>query len=111
MEQFVRKFVLIVAALLLLPTIATGQKAISIPWPEPGIPDLAKRQNLVETLFNPSLSREQRLSLALRAHVRVLIMDKDGPLRRKMPDNLIETLQAQSVRTSKAGPFLRFDLY
>jgi hypothetical protein len=93
------------------PIVATGQRAISIPWPEPGIPDLAKRQQLVEQLFDPALTRVQRQGVARRVGVRVLIMDKEGPLRRDMPPKLIETLERQSVRQSKAGPFLRFDLY
>lgn len=93
------------------PVIATGQKAISVPWPEPGIPDLARRQKLVETLFDPHLTRDERIALARHWDVRVLIMDKDGPLRRKMPPRLVKTLEQQSVRHSAVGPFLRFDLY
>jgi hypothetical protein len=93
------------------PIVAVGQRTISVPWPEPGIPDLRERQLLVGRLFDSSLSRDQRVSLARSAGVRVLIMDEQGPLRRRMPSQLIERLNRQSVRHSRAGPLLRFDLY
>ena len=34
------------------PVVATGQRALSEPWPEPGIPDLAIRQAATEQLFD-----------------------------------------------------------
>ena len=93
------------------PVIATGQRAVSEPWPEPGIADLAQRQAATETLFDPTLSRDARVALAQRWGVRTLIMHRKGALRRKMPAHLIETLQRQAVRQERSGPFLRFDLY
>lgn len=92
------------------PVVATGQRALSVPWPEPMIANLAERQQATERLFDPALTREERLALARRWGVRTLIMDRRGPLRRTMPDGLIERLERQSVRRAKAGPFLRFDL-
>lgn len=93
------------------PVVATGQRAISIPWPEPGIPDLRRRQSLVDRLFDPNLSHDQRVSLARSAGVRILIIDEQGPLRRPMPKKLIDRLTRQSMHQSRVGPLLRFDLY
>jgi hypothetical protein len=92
------------------PIVATGQRVVSVPWPEPMIAGLAGRQAAAERLFDPALSRDDRLRLARRWGAKVLIMDKKGPLRRKMPKGMLETLQAQSVRHSEAGQFIRFDL-
>ena len=93
------------------PVVATGQRALSEPWPEPGIPDLPQRQAATEQLFDPALSRDQRIALAKQWAVKTLIMHRNGALRREMPPRLIETLRAQSIRQERAGPFLRFDLY
>jgi hypothetical protein len=92
------------------PIVATGQRVASVPWPEPGIVDLAERQAAVERLFDPALSRDQRLGLARSLGARTLILDKRGPLRRKMPQGIVAALKAQSIRHSEAGQFIRFDL-
>jgi hypothetical protein len=92
------------------PIVATGQRVVSVPWPEPMIDGLADRQAAAERLFDPALSREQRLALARKWGAKTLIMDKKGPLRRKMPTGMIERLEAQSVRHREAGQFIRFDL-
>jgi hypothetical protein len=92
------------------PIVATGQRVVSVPWPEPMIDGLAARQAAAERLFDPALSREQRLALARHWGAKVLIMDRKGPLRRKMPKGMIERLKAQSVRHSESGEFIRFDL-
>ncbi|HEX8241728.1 MAG TPA: hypothetical protein VF574_18480 [Allosphingosinicella sp.] len=92
------------------PIVATGQRVVSVPWPEPMIDGLAKRQAAAERLFDPALSRDQRLRLARHWGARTLIMDKKGPLRRKMPKGMLQRLEAQSVRHSEAGHFIRFDL-
>lgn len=92
------------------PIVATGQRVVSVPWPEPMIDGLAARQAAAERLFDPALTRAERLALARSWGARILIMDKRGPLRRKMPKGMIETLKAQSVRHSEAGGFVRFDL-
>jgi hypothetical protein len=92
------------------PIVATGQRVVSVPWPEPGIHDLAERQQAAERLFDPALSREQRLALARRWGAKTLILDTRGPLRRRMPAGLVQRLEAQSVRQSRSGVFLRFDL-
>jgi hypothetical protein len=92
------------------PIVATGQRVVSVPWPEPMIDGLAARQAAAERLFDPALSREQRLALARRWGAKVLVMDKKGPLRRRMPKGMVQTLEAQSVRHSESGEFIRFDL-
>jgi hypothetical protein len=92
------------------PIVATGQRVVSVPWPEPMIAGLADRQAAAERLFDPALTRGRRLALARHWGAKILIMDKKGPLRRKMPRGMIETLKAQSVRQSEAGDFIRFDL-
>jgi hypothetical protein len=92
------------------PIVATGQRAVSVPWPEPMIGGLAERQAAAERLFDPALSRDERLRLARRWGARTLIMDVKGPLRRKMPEHMLERLEAQSIRTSQAGRIIRFDL-
>ena len=92
------------------PIVSTGQRVVSVPWPEPEIPSLVERQAAVERLFDPALSRQQRLQLARHWGVKSLIMDKDGPLRRPMPKRILEVLGKQSVRRSEAGIFIRFDL-
>jgi hypothetical protein len=92
------------------PIVATGQRVASVPWPEPMIDDLAQRQAAVERLFDPSLSRDQRLRLARHWGAKTLILDKRGPLRRKMPRGIVAILKAQSVRHSAAGQLIRFDL-
>jgi len=92
------------------PIVATGQKVVSIPWPEPMIGNLPERQEVAERLFDPALGRKDRLALARRWGAKTLILDARGPNRRPMPVGLVQTLQAQSVRHSRVGPFLRFDL-
>jgi len=92
------------------PIVATGQRVVSVPWPEPMIEGLAERQAAAERLFDPALSRDERLRLARHWGSKTLIMDKRGPLRRKMPKGMLERLEAQSVRRSEAGRFIRFDL-
>jgi hypothetical protein len=92
------------------PIVATGQRVVSVPWPEPMIDGLAARQAAAERLFDPALTRDQRLALARIWGAKILIMDKKGPLRRKMPKGMLQTLEAQSVRHSQAGQFIRFDL-
>lgn len=92
------------------PIVATGQRVVSVPWPEPMIDGLAERQAAAERLFDPALSRDERLRLARIWGAKTLIMDKRGPLRRKMPKDMLETLEAQSVRKTQAGLFIRFDL-
>lgn len=92
------------------PIVATGQRVVSVPWPEPMIDELAERQATAERLFDPALDRDERLRLARRWGARILIMDRKGPLRRKMPEGLLERLRAQSVRSREYGRFIRFDL-
>jgi hypothetical protein len=92
------------------PIVATGQRVVSVPWPEPMIDGLAERQAAAERLFDPALSRDQRLRLARRWGTRILILDKRGPLRRPPPKGLLRTLAAQSVRHRESGNFIRFDL-
>lgn len=92
------------------PIVATGQRASSVPWPEPMIADLALRQTDTERLFDPALTGHDRIALARRWGVRTLVVDDNGPIRRPMPAGLIERLTQQSVRQSRAGSLVRFDL-
>ena len=88
------------------PIVAGGQKVIAVPWPEPGIADLAARQALTVSLFDPALSGEARRALAASNGVRVLIADV-----RSLPSDTLETLAAQSIRTEAKDSFRRFDLF
>jgi hypothetical protein len=97
------------------PLTGIGQRVLSVPWPEPGIKDLAIRQRKVDELFDLRLSSEQRLHLARSYGVRTLVLDERyGPrnvaLRDWTPDQL-HRFSIQSVRTLKSGPMWRFDLY
>ena len=92
------------------PVVATGQRVVSVPWPEPMIDRLGERQADAERLFDPSLTRDQRLALARKWGATTLILDRKGPLRRKMPGKLLAVLDAQSVRRTEAGQFIRYDL-
>ena len=38
------------------PVVAAGQRVLSVPWPEPGITDLAERQEMTDALFDTALS-------------------------------------------------------
>lgn len=93
------------------PMVATGQRALSEPWPEPGIPDLWARQDATNELFDPRLTRSQRIAVAKKWGVRSLVMHQRGAIHRGVPADLIPTLKRQSVRVEQAGNFLRFDLY
>ena len=93
------------------PLIATGQRVSSVPWPEPGISNLGERQVRTEALFNPKLSRKQRVAEARRLGVRYLFLDDRGPERRPMPRRLVRTLTEQSAWRRRSGHYLLFDLY
>lgn len=88
------------------PVVATGQRVLSIPWPEPLIDDLAMRQAATAALFSADLSAADRVVLA-RAHgVRSLIV----PPADLHPDALA-ALQDQAVFSETSGTLSRFDLY
>lgn len=88
------------------PVVATGQRVLSIPWPEPGIADLAERQAATRALFDPALSREARIALAREAGVRTLIADS-----RFVPEDTLGALSTQAVTQTGEGTLRRFDLY
>lgn len=92
------------------PVVATGQKVLSIPWPEPMISDLEKRQELTNQLFKPQLYREQRVGLAREAGIRTLILDERYAWERRDHPRLVRQLESQSVAVRKRGPLIRFDL-
>lgn len=87
------------------PVVATGQKVLSVPWPEPLIHDLAARQKANDDLFDPALPRQQRLALAKRWKVDTLIIDS----RHILPEAASQ-LRAEGWQTRCAGPMMRFDL-
>jgi hypothetical protein len=88
------------------PVVATGQRVLSVPWPEPLIPDLAARQAATAALFAPDLPADDRIALA-RAHgVRSLIA-----IEALLPEAILTVLRDQAVATSTSGRLIRFDLY
>lgn len=96
------------------PVVASGQKVLSVPWPEPFIADLRLRQQENEALFDTRLTREQRLSLAKKFGIRTLILDerfgpRDDP--RDWRRGELNLFTSQALRTVRAGPMWRFDLY
>jgi hypothetical protein len=97
-----------VAALLTSawPVVATGQKVLSVPWPEPMIVDLAARQAVTKALFAADLVADDRIALARNHHVRSLIAWQE-----RLSDAQLAVLQAQAVATISVGPLIRFDLY
>jgi hypothetical protein len=88
------------------PIVGTGQKVLSVPWPEPGIADLAQRQQAVLNLFDPALSAEDRRALADAVGIRTLITDI-----RLLPPQTVAILRDQAARFSKSGSMVRIDLY
>jgi hypothetical protein len=88
------------------PVVATGQKVLSVPWPEPMIVDLAARQAVAKALFAADLAAGDRIGLARRHNVRSLIAWQD-----RLSDAQLAVLQAQAVATTNVGPLIRFDLY
>ena len=92
------------------PIVAGGQKAMSVPWPEPFIPDLEERQRVANLLFEPTLSRTQRIALARRYGVKTLIIDQRFALRRRPNFLRLVILMNESRRFRRLGPLWRFDL-
>jgi hypothetical protein len=93
------------------PIVATGQKVLSVPWPEPMIHDLPTRQAMTERLFDPRLTRGERLEFAKDANVRTLIVDVRFVRGREPSPAVLRRLLKQSVRTEQVGPLRRFDLW
>ena len=88
------------------PVAATGTKVHSVPWPEPGIPDLASRQTDTERLFATDQSPEARLELAQSLGIRTLIVD-----RRNLHSWQEDLLRAHAVASRQVGTVIRLDLY
>ncbi len=86
--------------------VATGQRVLSVPWPEPGIHDLADRQAATRALFDMSLSAEERRALAQSLGVRTLFVEG-----RSVGQDTLDQLAAQAVSTMSDGILWRFDLY
>ena len=92
------------------PVVAGGQRAMSVPWPEPFIADLDERQRAAELLFEPSLTRSERIALARRYGVNTLIIDQRFALRRKRNFLRLVILMNEARRFRRLGPLWRFDL-
>lgn len=93
------------------PLVATGQKVLSVPWPEPFISDLSERQRKIDRLFDIRISRAQRVALAKQYGVQTLILDwRFGAMHRWRRWQL-KTLALQSIAVRRSGPMFRFDLY
>lgn len=88
------------------PVVATRQKVLSVPWPEPMIADLAARQAATLALFAADLAEAERAAIAKSYGVRSLIAS-----RAILSDETLAALEAQAVDVKHAGPLIRFDLY
>lgn len=88
------------------PVVGTGQRVLSVPWPEPGIHDLSERQAATRSLFSQTLSTEERRELAQALGVRTLIAQW-WPAR----DAAFAVLSGQAVETTQEGNMWRFDLF
>lgn len=88
------------------PVVATGQRIVSIPWPEPGIHDLADRQAAIASLFDATLSREERISIARQYDTSTIIVDI-----RFWPQQTIDQLRADAVSHDAIAYIHRFDLF
>ncbi|WP_341366531.1 hypothetical protein [Yoonia sp. BS5-3] len=87
-------------------TVATGQRIIAIPWPEPEIHDLQERQAALARIADPQTSLAQRRSIAAQYDVRVLIADTDN-----LPEATVALFREQAVRVRSVGSVMRFDLF
>lgn len=87
------------------PVVGTGQRVHSVPWPEPGIADLAARQAATERLFDPALTAETRAAEAETLGIRTLIAD-----RRIAPPEVLSALATQALHIAEEGTLIRFDL-
>ncbi len=87
------------------PIVASGQRVVSIPWPEPGIRDLAERQQATASLFDADLTREERLEIARHYNTRTLMADI-----RFLPSATVEKLRMQAVHVEQISYIIRFDL-
>jgi hypothetical protein len=88
------------------PVVAAGQRVLSVPWPEPGIADLAERQAMTEALFDTALSPAARRAMAEELGIRVLITD-----RRYVSPDLLEALAEMAISASQDGTLHRFDVW
>jgi hypothetical protein len=87
------------------PIVATGQKVLSVPWPEPMIHDLSDRQAETKMLFDPVLPKNTRIERARKLGVRTLIVDE-----RYTNIDTLKILYSHSKNVKRVNPLLRFDL-
>lgn len=92
------------------PLAASGQKVLSVPWPEPYISNLAERQRAIDQLFDVRLTREERRAIAERYGVRTLILDRRFGPKDRWRRWQIDRLASQSRQVTQAGPLWRFDV-
>ncbi|MEL6682544.1 MAG: hypothetical protein AAFQ09_07850 [Pseudomonadota bacterium] len=88
------------------PVVATGQRVLSIPWPEPGIHDLRDRQKITNALLDPVISAQDRLALAREHGIRTIVVSA-----RYFPAHGQQMLNAISDTRRENGEFIRFDLF
>jgi hypothetical protein len=93
------------------PLVGQGQRALSVPWPEPFIGDLADRQRKVDDLFNVWISRSDRVALARKYGVRTLILDQRFGPGKPWRNWQLKILISQAKASEHSGPMWRFDLY
>lgn len=92
------------------PLVGVGQKVVSVPWPEPLIRDLDRRQQMTEWVFADGISPAERRARAGRLGVKTLVIHfRDGHKKWWRPQEFGRLLQgARQVRRS--GAMVRIDL-
>jgi hypothetical protein len=88
------------------PIAALGIRPLVTPFAEPLVPDMRERQRRNDQLFDPRLSRAERLALARHEGARYLVID-----RRFVTPLLRRRLEGQAAAIYKSGPLERIDLY
>jgi hypothetical protein len=92
------------------PLVGSGRHVVSIPWPEPMIADLGTRQRLNERLFDPRVTREERVAIARRLGTHVLIVDRRGSLDKRLGVGTLRRLLQGEQAVRNDGPLVRIDL-
>ena len=87
------------------PAVASGHKVYITPFTETLILDQPERLVNNRRLFDPGLDRVQRLALARRLGITVLIAE-----RAALSATAFARLREQSIAVTTAGPLTRFDL-
>lgn len=87
------------------PITASGRSVLSVPWPEPLIHDLPRRQAANDQLFDMRLPAQRRREIARAWRVSALIVD-----RRVSRSALVAQLARENPRHTEIGHLVRFEL-